>query len=345
MEGMDSDWRNEPISEQTKFWGRIIFGLVLMSMVTYLGSKLFLDDISYHVNLFTTFIGFGITIFVLDTRNEARAKRQLREQLLRQLRSGDQGVVWQALEEIRANGWFVDGTLKRTNLRRANLKDAELVKMERTLTSSEILAYSELTNDMERFPLASTIHYVQAFPIRNFPFRDLERFVTGCLLTGIILQEANLSGAILAISNLKYANLLSANLQNAYLVKSNFEGALLSGSNLGGADISGVDFTNAILTYANLEKATAGNVILRGANLIGANLKNLDWDYIDRRSKKVSPTHPLPRIRVICDANTILPDGSTYTNEEDLLRFIDPKQENFWTSQEFHSPAYRETSN
>jgi hypothetical protein len=74
---------------------------------------------------------------------------------------------------------------------------------------------------------------------------------------------------------------------------------------------------------ANLHGAALKGVRLQGADLRGANLEKALLDGAE------------------FDENSVLPDGSNWTPEADLKRFIDPKHPAFWRSENHASPAFR----
>jgi uncharacterized protein YjbI with pentapeptide repeats len=119
----------------------------------------------------------------------------------------------------------------------------------------------------------------------NLRFSNL----SGAVLSGALLRSADLTKANLAEANLSGANLTDANLSRAWLVGDNLTDAKLSGANLananlGGANLTGADLTKAKLTEAwlfdakltgaNFSEATLTDAYLGKANLTGANLFN-----------------------------------------------------------------------
>ncbi len=100
--------------------------------------------------------------------------------------------------------------------------------------------------------------------------------LSGIILSGANLCEADLhrtklSGTYLKGANLSGAFLLEADLSRAYL-----NGANLSGANLGGANLSGVSLRRANLSGANLRMTN-----LARADLAYANLKGIqNWEKI-----------------------------------------------------------------
>jgi len=150
-------------------------------------------------NIGAELIGIAITVLIIDALNELRQKQQLKEQLIREMASQDNGLALRAVVEITAHGWLTDGSLKSANLRKANLQEANFIN-----------AY--LCNvDFEKANLSRAT------------FREAN------------LEKANLSGAILEGSffrgaNLHLASLAGTNLRGATLQKADLEGVVLDGA-------------------------------------------------------------------------------------------------------------------
>lgn len=83
-------------------------------------------------NLATELIGAVITYLILDQLiGQRENEQQLKEQLIREMGSRDNGIAARAMNELRARGWLQDGSLKGwffqgANWQRAYLKDANL---------------------------------------------------------------------------------------------------------------------------------------------------------------------------------------------------------------------------
>ena len=96
--------------------------------------------------------------------------------------------------------------------------------------------------------------------------------------------------------------LLYANLENADLSEANLEKIDLRGANLENANLWRTNLKNAKLYKANLKGA-----MLWHANLKGANLRSTELD-----------------------TQTELPDGTKWTCDTDMGRFINPDHPEFW---------------
>ncbi len=185
-------------------------------------------------NLSTEACG-GLLTFLLI--NVWLGKRELKKRLILWMGSELREVAVKASEELRAEGWLTDGSLRKQKLDWANLKEAKLQKANLT---QAILANANL---------------------EGADLRGAQ--LTGANLVYINLKRANLTGA-----DLEGANLFqNSDLTGATLVKTNFQGANLQGAYLLGANLEG-----ACLAGANLRDATLTKAQLQGANLEGANL-------------------------------------------------------------------------
>ena len=90
------------------------------------------------------------------------------------------------------------------------------------------------------------------------------------------------------------------------------QNANMEGTNLANANLNAANLQNANLRDANLQGATLRKTSLQGADLTGANLENalLTGAYFS--------------------VDTILPDGTAWTEDTDLTRFTNPNHPDFW---------------
>ncbi len=153
--------------------------------------QLFLD---FYANAATTFVGFTVAVLTIDLLNERRVDKQLKAQLIREVRSTDNALAIRAVEELFAHGWAFDGSLQGANLLGANLQGAFF-----------------FVADLQG---ASLIH------------ANLQRAgLLGTKLQGANLRGANLQEADLLEAQLQRANLYRANLQRASLIEANLHEA------------------------------------------------------------------------------------------------------------------------
>jgi hypothetical protein len=153
-------------------------------------------------------IGIVVTVLFIDTLyrryERERETRELKGNLIRQLRSPVRPVAMNALHELNVRGWLQDGSLSGANLYEAKLEGA--IFQNANLPDAN-LWYADLSNT------------------------DLR----GCDLTGASLWYSNLSDADLLVANLSNTVLIEANLTNTRLVGANFSGATLMRANLTGS--------------------------------------------------------------------------------------------------------------
>ncbi len=129
----------------------------------------------------------AFTILIIDRLYQLQTVRLEKAELLQQLRSTDRGVVVQAVERMRANGWLADGTLCRSSLDRGHL---HRVNFSQADFSGANLEETDFTfANLERTNLTRV----------NLHRADLQ----GADLRGVLIDDADLVGA-----NLSFANLL-----------------------------------------------------------------------------------------------------------------------------------------
>jgi uncharacterized protein YjbI with pentapeptide repeats len=177
-----------------------------------------LNDViaDFYANVSVDCLSIAFAILVIDRLNERRAERELKAQLIREMRGSDKGFALRAIEELRAHGWMRDGSMRGANLIEANLQDAEL-------------HYAEL----------------QKSRLNNANLQ-------GTVLQGANLQEAgiraaNLYGADLTRANLQRVNFTGANLENAYLYGANCSNVLFMSASLKGAHLAMANLSGSIL--------------------------------------------------------------------------------------------------
>jgi hypothetical protein len=112
--------------------------------------------------------------------------------------------------------------------------------------------------------------------------------------------------------------IMDGSLRNAKLMGANlFEVFLNGGVDLSGADLSGAILLRADLTDNNLENATFIKADLRESYLFGTKLLNANLREANLEGAAF-------------DENTILPDGTHWTEDTDMTRFTDPNHPDFW---------------
>ena len=152
-----------------------------------------------------------------------------KRKLIDQMGSGDNTLALQAVKELRAKGWFKDGSLRGIHLRRANLQGAALAKAD---LESAVLQEANLTKAY----LGETnlrVADLQGAILCEANMRNViltQANLTGADLRRAYVPDADLSLVNLSDSNLRDANLWQAKLHGANLYKADMRGALLNGT-------------------------------------------------------------------------------------------------------------------
>lgn len=160
----------------------------------------FLSSVSTDVNAFLQDIvpeavGIVFTVLIIDRlyqrREQEREKRELKVRLLRELGSRVNEVAKRASEELREQGWLMDGSLREIWLELANLEDAHL-------------------------PLAD----LSEVTFQNVNLRRAN--LAGAKLYISELDDVNFQNAYLFNAKLQLATLKGTNFQGAELTRANF---------------------------------------------------------------------------------------------------------------------------
>ncbi len=195
------------------------------------------------------------------------------------------------LDGINLSGADLSGALMQgASLKNANLSGAQLIHAdlrdanlrEASLARANLLLADFTGADLKQADLSAvTFSSDKALgELRRGPrFKDAD------------LQHANLSQAYCYLSDFSGANLASAMLTGAMLERANlshndltgidFVGANLAYANLHGSDLSGADFADADLEHANLQAAKLSDADVSGASLRSANLADAQVDGIE----------------------------------------------------------------
>lgn len=137
--------------------------------------------------------GMIIGVFTIDYLNERRQDKQLKRQLILQVGSRHNDVADTAIRTLQSYGWISDGTLKNSNLYKANLEESILNDVD--LTGSIL---SQVNLEEAKLKGAN---------------------LAGSILSHVNLKKANLEKAILTGAMLWYTDMTMANLKGA-----NFKG-------------------------------------------------------------------------------------------------------------------------
>jgi len=244
-----------------------------------------------------------------DQQEKSQAQDTLKQRLTRQMGSQESSVALPAVEELRAHGWLMDGSLQQISLVGAQLKDSNLGGAN---FAGAILRRADLSDvnlgdaNLQGAILTGANLSGSRLDFANLSEADLEgaqlqdtalvrTIMPRAKLTGANLQQANLEGTVLTHANLMDADLTDARLLGADLQHADLRGVTLTGAKLWGTQLDGAD-----LSHANLKGA-----YLRRATLIGAVLTNAQFD-----------------------ETTILPDDTNWTPDTNMTQFTETKNEN-----------------
>ncbi len=152
-------------------------------------------------------------------------------QLIRQMGSAENKTALYAVEKLKDNGWFRDGSLQGADLRRANLEGAALAR-------ANLEGVNLQQANLCKAYLGETI--LRAADLR-------EARLHGANLRQVVLESATLAGAdltdaYLAVSDLREADLSYSRLQSANLWQARLQGANLSYADLRDATLYGIEF-------------------------------------------------------------------------------------------------------
>ncbi len=201
----------------------------------------FCDDWSgLLLNSGTEMAGAAALYYLLERVLEPGERREARKRdLIAQLGSSVHDVAITAAEELRREGWLMDGELRSVNLYRANLQGAPLseARLENVSLDNANLEGANL----------------------------LKAHLNGATLRGAHMRDAILSSAHMLGADLVYADLAGALLVETQLQGARLEDADLRGAKLFKADLTKANLMGAKLADANLEAATMDGVLMLGA--------------------------------------------------------------------------------
>ena len=207
------DTSDEVRKEYPWFYPTIV-GAGLVFILAILGWQLFGTEnpvlsgnaLAYAMNLWSSGVSIGAGVFIIDQiyrrRDRLAVEQADRERLVIELRSRDNGIAVNALEQIAARNWLRDGTLAGGNFAYADLFQADftLADLEGAMFFSTRLQEAEFVN----------AYLYDA----NFYMANLQR---------ANFNGANLYGADLSFASLKGAFLGDACLINAILANTLYD--------------------------------------------------------------------------------------------------------------------------
>ncbi|GAB5491744.1 MAG: hypothetical protein Phog2KO_19590 [Phototrophicaceae bacterium] len=251
-------------------------------------------------------IGIIFTVLILNTAAENRAQQALKDQLYSDLHSVSNDAVITSLHRLREKRWLNNDYPKDKDLTRANWERTYIggINFDNAVLNGVNFEHATSDDNEGTNPTSFKGAWLNE---ANLQGSELW-FVN---LQGAKLWLANLQGANLQKSHLEGAEFDRANLQGADLKTSNVQGADFQEANLQGAFLSSSNFQGASLRLANLSGARLGKTRLEGASLWKANLENVKWDTLSGKNP------------------AILPDGTTWTPDEDMGRFTNPEHEKY----------------
>lgn len=191
---------------------RIFGGLVLVGIGVLLGSHFFAGDSGYGTNLYTEFISIAATVFIIDIlnsrRDERRREQELKDRLLREVRSPEGIIARHAFHELQERDLMYGqaSVLRRANMRGAKPRNVDLGKA-----------------NLDGANLSESDFCDSSFMEANLDNTDF----FWARLTNAVFQSASLRNANLQAANLKDACLICADLEGADLMDAKLESAQL----------------------------------------------------------------------------------------------------------------------
>jgi uncharacterized protein YjbI with pentapeptide repeats len=221
---------------------RVVGGILLGLFLVALGLFIFPveDTHALMLNLYTEMISVVSIGYILNLISKSRSDEQLKAQLLRELNASS-GIAMRAVEELRARGWLMDGSLNGMVMTRAHLDHAQLTgaRLEKVQLTRATLFGSNLRNAILKEADLGCANISNA-TLWGADLSSASLFNTS--MYGAKLQQANLSHSDLCFSDLRNARLEQADLSNAKV-----HGADFTGANLKGAKTAGLEFFSCIL--------------------------------------------------------------------------------------------------
>lgn len=231
---------------------------------------------------------------------DAKQKKQALEAIIELLRSANDDLMKEVIQELKKTGWLNDGTMiganlsgydEQSELGQINLSGVDLqgVNLRKTNLSGVNLQSANLRGA----DLKYAIFHETNLSGTNLDNADLRKAdLKYANLSGASLKNARLNSAILGedmgILKIKFgANLTNADFQGANLRGANLQGLDLSTANLSKANLQGVDLSTVDLSKGNLQEANlrgvtlSGNTLVSNANLEKSDLSESKLDFVD----------------------------------------------------------------
>lgn len=254
-------------------WLYVIVGLVAGFLLGVTIRDFILDNPGWRetlANLFPEAFGISVTVLVLNGLADRRTRLEEKRDLIFKMGSSIREIAVPASEALRRHGWLQNGSLKKANLRYADLQGANLENA--NLQGADLWCAKLQMADLSRARLQEV---------------DLRAW-----LEGAKLDEADLQGADLTGANLQKAHFVEANLQEVMLHNANLQEARIWIANLQGADLLAAKLQGANLSYANLQGVKHLSQAYFDKDTIlpdGTNRSALEREQLDRFT---DPNHP-----------------------------------------------------
>ncbi|MBI5955136.1 MAG: pentapeptide repeat-containing protein [Chloroflexi bacterium] len=180
-----------------------ILGLIAL-FFAFLFALLGFDSVwEFLANMSVELTSIALTILIIDYLNEKRDDKHLKAQLIREMGSGDNGMVQRAYRELEARRWLNE--LQNVNLSKANFQGLDI-------WNANFEGASLYRANFEDAHLVNV-----NFENANLSNANLKNISITGWLKGANLNGANLEGARLSIADLQSVSLEGANLLNSHI--------------------------------------------------------------------------------------------------------------------------------
>lgn len=226
----------------------------------WLGSA-FVDH--FYAEIATSLLSISLTVLLIDRLYERREAVTLKQRLLRELGSSDNGFAVRAAKEVRAQGWMADGSLTKCDLSLANLANANFqgaIVIDTNCYKAHLIDANfkgaKFTGGSFHETLFNGATLDDTIVDGDADFLKAE--FAGASLRDIQLPGAKLEEAVFFRADLSNANLAGARMRGAKFHEANLDKAILDRANL--ADIKGWEQIRSMVgaSIAAIEDAPAG---------------------------------------------------------------------------------------
>lgn len=215
----------------------LMLGLLVFPLLYYIST----DVMGLLLNLVPEALGIIFTVILIDRLYRNHEERQLKKRLLEQLGSRVNAVAIAAAEELWANDWWSDGSLRGANLYRADLRGVDFGKADLTNVKFEHPRYGKAMFD-ETSILPDETTWSKDSDLEIFTNPTHTRYWRGYGLSNKDYRGMNFAGA-----NLRGADLRGSDLRGANLAKADLRGSRMEGAKLNGADFTQIQYDNRTL--------------------------------------------------------------------------------------------------